>query len=258
MASGDGSHAEGQHTTASTHYQHVSGKYNVTSSNADDYFIIGSGTENSRRSNIMVVNRKTVYLNNGGYVSGSGFNIASGSSLCVNTTESFFDRTYWSASLSVGGGVIIKNGILMVTGSESNGGGNNAGSIFVKGCGDAPFLTLSVQQYGLIQSSARRLWLAAGTSVGILCLGPDDENNATSIGTTPDSAYTLNIGPGAGTYALRVQGGISSSFFKTPNSSSVVVGVTGSMFYSGSNLFVFTGNGSAGGLVGWKTASLGG
>jgi hypothetical protein len=266
LASGNGSHSEGQHTTASAHYQHVSGKYNVASSNNDDLFIIGSGTENSRRSNIMVVNRKTVYLNNGGYVSGSGFNIVSGSSLCVNTTESFFDRTYWSASLSVGGGVIVKNGILLVTGSESNGGGNNAGSIFVKGCEDAPFLTLgskndgasSVQKYGLIQSSGKRLWLAAGTSAGILCIGPDDENNATSIGTTPDSDYTLNIGPGAGTYALRVQGGISSSFFKTPASSSVVVNVTGSMFYSGSNLFIFTGNGSAGGLVGWKTASLGG
>ena len=57
---------------------------------------------------------------------------------------------------------------------------------------------------------------------------------------------------------LNVQGGISSSFFKTPDSSSVVVDVTGSMFYSGSNLFIFTGDGTAGGLVGWKTASLGG
>lgn len=264
LASGESSHAEGLSTTSSADYQHVSGKFNLASSNPDDHFIVGSGTSDSRRSNIMVVNRKTVYLNNGGYVSGSGFNIVSGSALCVNTTESFYDRTYWSASLSVGGGVIVKNGIFMVTGSESN-DSNNAGTILVKGSKDAPFLTVTSKRvgesdedkYGLIQST-NRLWFAAGTSPGIFCIGTDSENFATSVGATPDANYTLNVGPGAGVYGLRVQGGISSSFFKTPDSSSVVVNVTGSMFYSGSNLFVFTGNGNAAGLVGWKTASLGG
>lgn len=268
LASGTGAHAEGYNTTASAAWQHVSGKFNLASADTDDHFIVGSGTSDSSRSNIMVVNRKTVYLNNGGYVSGSGFNLVSGSALCVNTTESFYDRSYWSASLSVGGGVIVKNGILLVTGSESNGGGNNVGSIFVKGCEDAPFMCVyskndgaaSVQKYGLVSSLGKRLWLSAGTSAGIVCVGNDDENNAVSVGTTPDSSYTLNVGPGAGTYALRVQGGISASFFKTPNSSSVIVNVTGSMFYSSSKLFIYTGNADqqAEGLHGWATASLGG
>lgn len=219
LASGNGSHAEGQHTTASAHYQHVSGKYNVASANADDLFMIGAGTAHTLRSNIVLVNRKGVYINNGGYVSGSGFNIVSQSSLCINTTEPYADREIWSASLSVAGGMILKNGILLVTGSESNGGGNDAGSIFVKGCGSAPFLTLAskqdgptdTQRYGLVQSSGKRLWLAAGTSPGILCIGNDDEDNAVSIGTTPISSYTLNVGPGTGTYSILAQGGISSS-----------------------------------------------
>ena len=113
LASGNGSHAEGQHTTASAHYQHVSGKYNVASSNANDLFIIGNGTSQSNRSNVLTVT------------------------------------------------------------------------------------TSSIQPIGFV---------------------------------TPLSSS--NIGSGAI--------------------------ITGSMFYSGSNLFIFTGNGNAGGLVGWKTASLGG
>lgn len=113
LASGNGSHAEGQHTTASANYQHVSGKYNVASSNSNDLFIIGNGTSQSSRSNVLTVT------------------------------------------------------------------------------------TSSIQPLGFI---------------------------------TPLSSSNMGNG------AL----------------------LTGSMFYSGSNLFVFTGDGAAGGLIGWKTASLGG
>ena len=113
LAAGWAAHAEGFHTTASAHYQHVSGKYNVASSNTNDLFIIGNGTSNSDRSNVLTVT------------------------------------------------------------------------------------TSSIQPAGFI---------------------------------TPISSS--NIGSGAI--------------------------ITGSMFYSGSNLFIFTGDGTAGGLTGWKTASLGG
>jgi hypothetical protein len=34
--------------------------------------------------------------------------------------------------------------------------------------------------------------------------------------------------------------------------------ITGSMFFSGSKLFIYTGNGNVAGLSGWQTASLGG
>jgi len=66
LASGEGSHAEGYYTTASggaSHaeglwtvalgsYQHVQGQYNVSSS-AQSAFIIGNGTSNSARSNLV-------------------------------------------------------------------------------------------------------------------------------------------------------------------------------------------------------------
>lgn len=110
LASGTGAHAEGYFTTASAQWQHVSGKYNVADSNTNVLFIIGNGSGDSSRSNILTV-----------------------------TTSS-----------------------------------------------------------------------------------------------------------------LQVNG------FVSPLTSSTIPNITGSMFYSGSNLFVFTGNGTAGGLVGWKTASLGG
>jgi len=65
LAGGYCSHAEGQSTTASADYQHVSGKFNVTSSNTNDLFIIGNGTADISRSNILVVNTGGVIV--GGY-----------------------------------------------------------------------------------------------------------------------------------------------------------------------------------------------
>lgn len=81
-----------------------------------------------------------------------------------------------------------------------------------------------------------------------------------SIGYASSSAmHTLNVGPSTiGQYALRVDGAVSCSFMVTPSSGSSIVALTGSTFYSQSKLFVFTGNGNAGGLVGWQSASLGG
>ena len=52
MAFGVGSHAEGFVTVALGDYQHVQGAYNITSS-AKTAFIIGNGTSNSARSNLV-------------------------------------------------------------------------------------------------------------------------------------------------------------------------------------------------------------
>lgn len=46
------SHAEGNNTVASGSYQHVQGSYNISSS-AESAFIIGNGTSNSTRSNLV-------------------------------------------------------------------------------------------------------------------------------------------------------------------------------------------------------------
>ena len=65
LAIGPYSHAEGLSTTASADYQHVSGKFNVTSSNTNNLFIIGNGTSNISRSNVLVVDTGSVTI--GGY-----------------------------------------------------------------------------------------------------------------------------------------------------------------------------------------------
>jgi hypothetical protein len=54
-ASAQSSHAEGYGTIASASYQHVSGKFNIASSKNNDLFIVGNGTDNSNRSNALVV-----------------------------------------------------------------------------------------------------------------------------------------------------------------------------------------------------------
>ncbi|MEY3351027.1 MAG: hypothetical protein RIQ50_1138, partial [Bacteroidota bacterium] len=77
-------------------------------------------------------------------------------------------------------------------------------------------------------------------------------------------SVSIGISSSISGYNLHVSGSITASAivvshgFVSPNSGSSIPTFTGSMFYSGSSLFIFTGNGSAGGLVGWKTASLGG
>jgi hypothetical protein len=49
---GVGSHAEGLGTVASGSYQHVQGQYNISSS-AESVFIIGNGTSDGSRSNLI-------------------------------------------------------------------------------------------------------------------------------------------------------------------------------------------------------------
>jgi len=63
LASGIGSHAEGIGTVASANYQHVEGKYNVTSSTAIK--VIGNGTSDSDRHNILEVEQDQIYMYGG-------------------------------------------------------------------------------------------------------------------------------------------------------------------------------------------------
>lgn len=54
-AAGMGSHTEGNHTIANGEYQHVIGKYNVEDNNNTYVFIVGNGTANYERSNILTL-----------------------------------------------------------------------------------------------------------------------------------------------------------------------------------------------------------
>jgi hypothetical protein len=62
IANGNSSHAEGYFTIADGDYQHVQGRYNTPITNAAA-FIIGNGTDNSNRSNLVEAYGDTFYIN---------------------------------------------------------------------------------------------------------------------------------------------------------------------------------------------------
>ena len=75
-ASGDYSHAEGNNTVASGLYQHVQGAYNISSSNSSA-FILGNGTSNANRSNLIYASGSQVQITGSlittGEINASGF-----------------------------------------------------------------------------------------------------------------------------------------------------------------------------------------
>ena len=69
-ASGDYSHAEGLWTVASGSYQHAQGQYNITSS-AQSAFIVGNGTSNASRSNLIFASGSQVQITGSAQITGS-------------------------------------------------------------------------------------------------------------------------------------------------------------------------------------------
>ena len=104
MAFGVGSHAEGFVTVALGDYQHVQGAYNITSS-AKTAFIIGNGTSNSTRSNLVFASGSQFQITGSLIVSGSstftGNQIVTGSTRGSVTALSIASNTA-SMDLSVG------------------------------------------------------------------------------------------------------------------------------------------------------------
>jgi hypothetical protein len=80
LASAQYSHAEGNNTIAAANHQHVQGQWNVTSS-IPAAFIVGNGTDDNNRSNLIYAHDSTVEitgsLNVSGGITGSLFGTAS-------------------------------------------------------------------------------------------------------------------------------------------------------------------------------------
>jgi hypothetical protein len=69
-ATGGSSHAEGLFTVASGQYQHVQGQYNISSS-AQSAFIVGNGTADGSRSNLIFASGSQVQITGSAIISGS-------------------------------------------------------------------------------------------------------------------------------------------------------------------------------------------
>ena len=104
IASGSYSHAEGYYTVASGSYQHVQGQFNLSSS-ADSAFIIGNGSSDGSRSNLV-------------FASGSTFQVTG--SLLVSTGNVGIGISVPAEKLDVGGN-IKSSGTISGTSISSSG-----------------------------------------------------------------------------------------------------------------------------------------
>ena len=83
-AIGGSSHAEGFYTVASGSYQHVQGQFNLSSS-AQSAFIIGNGTSNASRSNLIFASGSAVQITGSLRISGSITGSLFGTATTVST-----------------------------------------------------------------------------------------------------------------------------------------------------------------------------
>jgi hypothetical protein len=109
QAIGEVSHAEGNSTIAVGDYQHVQGKFNQTSS-VQSAFIIGNGTGNSSRSNLVFAAGNTVEITGSLQVTGSAYlkGLSDTSQTNVLTYNSTSGQVFFTASSAVGGGSSLK------------------------------------------------------------------------------------------------------------------------------------------------------
>ncbi len=153
-ASGQYSHAEGLGTVASGSYQHVQGQYNLSSS-AQSAFIIGNGTSNSDRKNLV-------------FASGSDFQVTGSLKITGSNT------TIGSSTLT---------GSLRVTGSTSTvGPAAVTGSVIVSGSG----VYLSV--LGSVNIGEDTL------ALGSISHAEGFRTSAVGVGSHTEGQYTTAIG----------------------------------------------------------------
>jgi hypothetical protein len=113
QARGEASHAEGLGTVALGSYQHAQGQYNISSS-AQSAFIIGNGTSDSTRSNLVFAAGNTVQVT-GSVIATQGF---TGSLLGTAATASFAPAYLPLSGGTISGSLTITNN-LTVLGSAS-------------------------------------------------------------------------------------------------------------------------------------------
>ena len=209
-ASGDSSHAEGFNTVASGSYQHVQGQFNISSS-AQSAFIIGNGTANGSRSNLV-------------FASGSTFQVTGSVLATQGFTGSLFGTSSWavSASFAISSSRAVTSSFAV---SSSNAltasfapaylpltGGTVSGDLVVTG-------NLTAQQY-IVSSSVA--YFTESFSSG-----------STRFGNSSDDTHIF-------TGSVVVNGSITGSLFGT--SSWAQNAVTASFLDSTTNAFVQNGN----------------
>ena len=147
IASGSYSHAEGLQTIALADHQHVQGQFNATSS-VPAAFIVGNGTDNSNRSNLIYAAGNEVQISGSvkvfGSITGSLFGTASWAQNAVTASYvaaanvaglSLFQITTGSITASVGIGpndlFLIKSGSVQYFNISSSGNTTINSNLFI-------------------------------------------------------------------------------------------------------------------------------
>jgi hypothetical protein len=222
VASGTNCHAEGWATTANGTFSHAEGVLSTT-----------QGTFSHAEG------ASTVTYGGGSH------------------TEGLTTMTYISASYShAEGWVTITSGsfshtegvqtITYTTGSHAEGYNTTASGLFSHAEG------VQTTAYGSGSCASGFGTIASGSYQAVMgTYNSVDSSSLFIIGNGTTNALRSNV-------LLVTTASINPTGFISPPSSSTVPALTGSMFYSGSKLFIYTGLGTAQGFAGWQTASLGG
>jgi hypothetical protein len=107
QAIGEASHAEGNSTIAAGNYQHVQGQYNITSS-AESTFIIGNGTADNARSNLVFASGSTFQVT-GSVIATQGFTGSLFGTASFASTASFYAMPVSAFTFTSGYGNLTNN-----------------------------------------------------------------------------------------------------------------------------------------------------
>jgi hypothetical protein len=246
-ARGDYSHAEGNSTVALGNYQHVQGQFNISSS-AESAFIIGNGTSNLNRSNLIFASGSQVQISGSLRVSGSIIGSFTGSLLgtASYTTQALSaswaptNSTFpFTGSARITGSLIVTGSILTtenITASELYIGNfySNGYGIGVSDNYDTNYNFLYEPYVGLqITDFASYVFINQDGSITFINSDNANQGNLRANSLTANRQYYL---PDLdGTIALTSQIPSSASYATT--GSNIFIGnqtITGSLRVSGS------------------------
>jgi hypothetical protein len=215
LASGSHSHAEGNSTIALGNYQHVQGQYNITSS-AESAFIIGNGTADNARRNLV-------------FASGSQFQITGSLLVSGSITGSLFGTASFAQNVA---NAVLLTGDQTITGTKTFGGtaasnkiivdsGNGIGIFAGVGSGSSGYNLYSQNRgtgIGIYADTSVGIaaQFVAGTGDGIVSSGDSTgrvfvgKNNTTTTSTIDRFGNIYSNGSGSFQNGLTVSG--SSSF----------------------------------------------
>jgi len=233
IASGLASHAEGLNTVAQGNYQHVQGQYNISSS-VQSAFIVGNGTDDSNRRNLI-------------YAAGTQVEITGSLNVTQGITGSLFGTASFAttASFALNAGTTINTSSLATTGSNSFVGNQTITGSFTVTTGSN--IELQVLDTGVrlgnISTDAHTITGSLGVSGSLNITGSD--------------ANTLQVrgsGSAIASSAIQARNGAGTTLFTVRNDGKTVVGSNSGSTASGV-LTIFQGGSSFGNGINFQTTA---